>query len=501
LCGKHLYRKAPLRMRCGMQNKHLGRGADEEVIFLAVPVRHKDLIAPIQALLHAASQASASAVGGRAVDYAAIEREIAERTAAIECATHADILRSLDVDAKHVTIGGVPHVRIGRELAMFKTLAGFAPVERTVYRARGVRNAPVVDTIQARTGAIGRGWMPMTARAMADDVQRSTSREARAGAKQKGRLPYARMSFERVAHLVGKAWQRHHVEIEDQLAEEYVIPESVRSISVALDRVSVPMEEPAKRPVGRPRKGAAKRPVECNYRMAYCGTVTLHDQDGKALHTLRRACMPAIDANLLCQEMAAEVFHLKRKRGDLELKLLADGAPEMWNLLEPHFPEAVFGKVVKGIDFYHVIEKLSPAAKAIHGNDRGAVILRLWRRRLKARSNAAAQILDELRASGCEHKMIDSKKPVHEAITYFENHLERMDFAASRRAGLPIGSGAVEATGKTVVSGRMRRSGSRWKTETGQHILDLRALAFSDRWDRGMDLLDATRRKSVRVAA
>jgi hypothetical protein len=76
-----------------------------------------------------------------------------------------------------------------------------------------------------------------------------------------------------------------------------------------------------------------------------------------------------------------------------------------------------------------------------------------------------------------------------------------MRFARSLRLGLPIGSGAVEATCKTLVSVRMKRAGSRWKTTTGEHILRLRALALSDRWNPAFLKLHATRRSAVKVAA
>jgi len=311
---------------------------------------------------------------------------IGEAAARIERAGHLAVLKSLDVDRPSVVIGGARFAKVGRCEATYYTLAGPVVVERSLYREVGRRNAKVVDPVSLRAGVVEHGWLPRTASAMAHQVQQATSREAEESARQLGRLPYSRSSFERVAHAMGALYVPAHGDIEDALIEQYEIPAAARSVSVSLDRVSVPMEEPLPRPVGRPKKGAPKRPVARNFRMAYCATVTLHDGDGDA------------------------------------------------------------------------------------------------------------------QQSGRDHVQVGESRPVHDAITYIENNGKRMDYAAARRRGLPVGSGNVEATCKSLVEVRMKRPGARWKEKSGEHIIPLRAVALSDRWDAAIDLTMKPLRKAVRLA-
>jgi hypothetical protein len=421
--------------------------------------------------------------------YDEFEQALTESVAAIERAAHEPALAALDIDAPAITVDGRTYRRVLRSPGDYHARAGSVSVMRTLYRAAGDREAPSIDVVSLRAGVIADGWLPGTARQMAHLLQQGTSREAEATAGQLQVLPYSRSSFERVGHAVGKRYVERAAVIDRALIDDEDVPDEARSISVSIDRVSVPMEEPRPRPAGRPRKGAPKNPITRAFRMGYVGTVCLHDAEGRAIRILRYGTMPGGDPERLCVGLADDVLQLLAKQPRLRLSLLCDGAPEMWNLLAAQFDTATFGRrrIYALVDFWHTVEKLAAAAKVVDAASAQALLAR-WKLHLLNASSARGDILCELVESGAEYVQIGEKQPVHEAITYLTNNEGRMDYARARKLGLPIGSGNVEATCKSLFNMRMNRSGARWKIDTGEHIIQLRALALSDRWDAAMAL-------------
>jgi hypothetical protein len=438
---------------------------------------------------------------GRTPNYREVEETVAERSAEIERSSHQAMLQALDIDAPRVVIEDRVYRQVLRGESTYHCMAGDIVITRSLYRECGTHHGRTEDPVSLRAGVVGDGWLPLTAQAMAYQLQRGTSRDAEDSAQQMQRLPYSRSSFERVGHLVGELYTTSHAEIEDTLIRTFEVPNEAASVSVSVDRVSLPMEEPRKRPVGRPRKDAPKNPISRNYRMAWCGTLTFHDSRGEALHTIRYGRMPKDSPVELAQSLVGDVMIALEQRPDLKVAMLADGAHENWELLGNAMAEFLPGKEVQQIlDLWHVLEKLGAAARVMHRKENAGAELSRWRLMLLNSKSAAARILEELKSSGKENVKIGDNQPVREAITYLTNHASRMDYASARRSGLPLGSGNVEATCKSLVEMRMKRSGSRWKEHTGAHIMHLRALALSDRWDQAIHLTLEPLIRSVKVA-
>ncbi|MDQ3036029.1 MAG: hypothetical protein M3Y87_26740, partial [Myxococcota bacterium] len=70
-----------------------------------------------------------------------------------------------------------------------------------------------------------------------------------------------------------------------------------------------------------------------------------------------------------------------------------------------------------------------------------------------------------------------------------------------RSEGLPIGSGLVEASCKTLVAQRLKLSGMRWGSRGAQAILTMRGWDQSERFDLAWALVAATYQREVHVLA
>ena len=92
-----------------------------------------------------------------------------------------------------------------------------------------------------------------------------------------------------------------------------------------------------------------------------------------------------------------------------------------------------------------------------------------------------------------------NKEALQTELTYFLNQRPRMDYATYLQQDLPIASGVIEATCKTLVTQRMKCSGMRWGFLGGQAILTLRSVIQSDRWQQAWSLIQAQFRKPVSI--
>ena len=72
-----------------------------------------------------------------------------------------------------------------------------------------------------------------------------------------------------------------------------------------------------------------------------------------------------------------------------------------------------------------------------------------------------------------------------------------MKYAEAKNNTYPIGSGIVEASCKTLVSQRLKRSGMGWQRNAGQGILTFRSLIKSQRFDKAWEIIAAHYKRNL----
>jgi hypothetical protein len=133
------------------------------------------------------------------------------------------------------------------------------------------------------------------------------------------------------------------------------------------------------------------------------------------------------------------------------------------------------------IDWWHLIEKVWDAANNLFGQ--GEPQATAWVEKAKGLlwTSRLRTLVHEVRQVCPRGEPLPDK--VATLMHYIFNHRQRMDYAAYRQAGYPIGSGTVESGCKVVVQERMKQAGMRWSRDGAQAMLALRSILLSDQWE------------------
>ena len=222
------------------------------------------------------------------------------------------------------------------------------------------------------------------------------------------------------------------------------------------------------------KDGAAARTREVKLGCVF--TQTELDAEGRPVrdHSSTTYTGAIEDAEAFGRRLYDEAWRRGLHRAE-RVVVLGDGAAWIWNLSHICFPSAI-----EIVDIYHAREHLWELGRELFPQDRK--LRRRWVRRRKKQ-------LDEGRI---EHlvRFLRSLRPetpelvekLRTEAAYFEGHADRMRYAEFRRQDLFVGSGVIEAGCRSVIAGRLKRSGMFWTVEGANAIIALRCAQISNRF-------------------
>jgi len=410
-----------------------------------------------------------------------------------------------------VLVEGVAFKRHEPGTVTVHSLCGALRPCRFTFRQVGVHNGPTVDPMALVAGLV-EGATPALAYSVAHGYAQHDMRAHVEALEAAERVAPPRATLERLAKRIAEQADEVAPQVEPMLRRTEAVPEAACAVCVGLDRTAALMDE--ERPPDAPPKPLRKRrkprvrrappPKDTNWRMAYVGTVSLVDADGEQLLTRRYAAPACDDPSELVARMCADVEAAVRRAPHLEVGIVQDGAPEMWNVsragLERLVERGVISGWLEGIDRYHLLERLAAALVIVECEpEQRTQLLNDWRGRLDADYFAIDHIERFLRRR-YDKLELPKREQLWEHLRYLQNNKDRMRYEALRCVGLPVGSGVTESAAKTVVGRRAKNAGQRWSESGLRGVLTLRALHQSQRLPRFWNRFSRRYTKEVQAA-
>ena len=362
-------------------------------------------------------------------------------------------LERFDTDGAALSVGGERFTSKGSLPKTYQTPYGGVEIKRHVYQTSQGGETLCPLEVSAK---LVRSATPLFARQAAFKLGVMNSTAALQDLAESGRIIARSYLQEIAADVASVAVEKEMVWSYAPLAAEGV---EVKTIGVGVDGTCV---------------------LFCGdgYRQVMVGTIALYAADGERLHTTYVAQAPERGKGTFFEKMDREILEMTNRFPNARRAAVADGAHDHWAWLEERSTWQV-------VDFWHVSEYLAAAAPAMaQGQTQQESWLAQSCHSLKHESGGAATLLTSMEAA-LKGAKGSGRKALEKAISYFRNHLPRMNYAVHRAMGLPIGSGVTEAACKAVVKERMSGSGMKWSSFGAQHILSLRALIKTDgRWNQ-----------------
>jgi hypothetical protein len=384
------------------------------------------------------------------------EREIQRAINEAGVAATRECLMGFDTDGSKLQVGGRKMTTCGRRPKDYQTPYGVARIERHVYQDSGGGATYCPLEYAAR---IMRTATPLFAKQVSFKYTGNNASAVVMDLEQHGRAisgSYVREVAADVASVVD----------EKEGCWSYPVPaapagERVRTIGVGID-------------------GTTTFIVGEAYRQVMVGTIAFFDDAGERVATTYIAAAPEPGRATFLGRMDTELARVREAYPDARYAGIADGAHDLWEWLGERCGWQI-------LDFWHAAEYLADAAPGMCRKVSGrSAWLEGACHRLKHDAGAAGELLGEFEAARAGRRDGSSAAvALDKAISYFGNHLGRMDYHLYRALGLPIGSGVTEAACKSIVKARLGGSGMQWTLGGVEEVLALRTLVKSaGRWEQ-----------------
>ncbi len=360
-------------------------------------------------------------------------------------------------------------VRKGRDSIQVSCIFGEVTLTRTYYynkrRKQGIYPA---DHLLGLEGC----YTPALARlACLEGAEAESFETAERHLKETGGIMVSGRQIQRLTQRIGALAQTWN---ERPVAQEEIETNKIPILYISADGTGVPMrKEEVEGRAGKQDDGRAKT------RQAYLGCVfTQTTLDEKGLPIRDHDSTTYVSSFQNCSDFGSVLRReaIRRGLGNAEKSVvLVDGAASLEKMGRDYFPNSEYI-----VDYFHATEHVESVLCALLGSKSHqdyTELYKTWKERLL--EDEVEQLIQETRQK-CPKSL---SQDVEQQLHYFVNNVSRMQYGTFRKKGFFIGSGVIEAGCKAVVGRRCKQSGMFWSVSGANHILAIRCITASRRYD------------------